>query len=230
MGDIFRLYGWMSLITGWDKISVHTLSQWAKRDKRLEKGTFSAIFPRLHSLKVLPVYCGNISYEIDKIDIGEPPWHTAGLSESLLTVQMWFWVVSCQQPEKNTRQVHPFSSQPHSDCIHPFLFIRVQNAPMQKLPQRTGCRPLLRRFVSYLLGAITVSCLARRLGLCTAIFGSGFRTSLISCMMYIQVYIVVPSLPLWKKKVLPPFFLLLLHPFLYLSRPPFVGRLMLPSS
>lgn len=55
----------------------------------------------------------------------------------------------------------------------------------------------MRCFVSYLLGAMTVFCLACRLSLCMAIFGSDFRTlcSFISCMMYIRVYIVVSFFP-----------------------------------
>lgn len=65
MGDIFRLYGWRTPIRGWGKIVVYILILiMGYKGQEFGKRGLSAIFPLLHSLKMLPVYCGNISSDV----------------------------------------------------------------------------------------------------------------------------------------------------------------------
>lgn len=105
----------------------------------------------------------------------------------LLSVYMCFGLICfVSVAPGNTRQVRvpPRFSQSASLWLHPsILFIRVdlQNAPDDSWIEAEAAAEdrmpsAMRYFVSYLLGAMTVFCLACRLSLCTAIFGSGFRT------------------------------------------------------
>lgn len=69
-------------------------------------------------------------------------------------------------------------TQGKRNCIHPFYLFVSTWATLQMLVESEDRTPsATKRFVSYLLGATTGFCLACRCGLCTAIFGSSFRTS-----------------------------------------------------
>lgn len=113
----------------------------------IRKRHLLAIFACLHSLKMLPVYCGSISFVVVTA-----PTHckTDRIPSSSLSPCGLGWFVLCQWPQ-NTREVRfpPFFHQLRSHCIHPFnLFLltsrmlRIIFESRQKLQQRTGCRPL----------------------------------------------------------------------------------------
>lgn len=155
-----------------------------------------------------------------------------------LSAYMWFgliWLVSAAVD--NASQISSlFSSQPRPDCIHPFyLFVstsrmrRVFVESRQKPQQRTGCRPLLDILFpiywvpwQFSLCPVDSVCVRPSLGLplgpC-ALFHILYD-------VYTRVYSRLPSSSLGT--ILKSFFLL--HSFLCLSWPPFIGRLVLPSS
>lgn len=131
---------------------------------------------------------------------------------------------------------HPLSSQPRSDCIHPFYLFMATSRMLQmfaesrpKLQQRTGCRPLWGHLFpiywvpwQFWVWPVDSGCVRPSLGLATgpcALFHILYD-------VYTSVYRRLLPSSLWS--IFESFFLL--HPLLYLSWPPFIGRPMLPSS
>lgn len=150
-----------------------------KGTKDKKKRHLKAISPRLHSLKMLPVCCGNILSDVvtalthcKTVRSFDPP--------CLDVVKV---CISCASgPLENTKQVHHFlQSASLWLCDHPFLFIRVQKASdvcwIEAEAAADDRMPsTMRHFVSYLLGAMTVFCPGFGLGSYLAIFRSGFKT------------------------------------------------------
>lgn len=131
---------------------------------------------------MLPVCRGSISYDV----VTALTYCKSVRISIFFSVYMWFGLI-CLMPMglENTRQVRfPAFVQSASLWLHPsILFIRVdlQNAPdvcwiKAEAAAEDRMPSTMRSFVSYLLGAMTVFCLACRLGLCTAVFMSGYRT------------------------------------------------------
>ena len=128
------------------KFTVHILLQWAIRDKSLvEKRHLSDIFAHLHSLKVSPVYCGDISY-----DVVTALTHCKSVS---------FPSLSCVSTLPNTHtRTHTYTRQSSTlffpvsliltASIHFYLYVSTSRCSgclfesRHKLQQRTECRPL----------------------------------------------------------------------------------------
>lgn len=93
---------------------------------------------------MLLFYCGNISY-----DVVTALTHCKSVRISFSCLYIDLSSVSDPRTREDESDFNPLSSQPSSDCIHPFyLFVstsrvlRIFVESRQKLQQRTGCRPL----------------------------------------------------------------------------------------
>lgn len=141
-----------------------------------------AIFACLHSLKMLPVYCGSISFVVVSA-LTHCKSDRIPFSPFYCLYVVFGWFVLCQWPriqEKSDFHLFPSASL----SLHPsilFILVDLQNDPdnfwfKAEAAAEDRMPSITRHFVSYLLGAMTVFCLACRLSVCPAIFGSDYRT------------------------------------------------------
>lgn len=117
----------------------------------MEKGTFQPYLPIYIPPKMLPVCYGSISS-----DVVTALAHCKISFPSLFRCGLVCLFCSPFRKHKSTL----FSSQPCSDCIHPFYLFVSRNLGMFEAEAATEVRmpSTMRHFVSYLLGAMTVFC------------------------------------------------------------------------
>lgn len=194
------------------------------KGQKIGKRHFLAIFARQHSLKMLPVYCGNISYDVVT---ALAHFKSATISFSSLSRCGFSCFFLCPRKHKASHISTLFFSQPHSDCIHSFyLFVSTSRIPgmsvesRQKLQQRTGCRPLWDVLFpiywvpwQFSVWPVDAVCVRPNLGLALgpcALFHILYDvyTSVYNHLLLCSLWTIFESFP-------PPF--CLLHPFLYLS-------------
>lgn len=180
----------------------------AYKGQKTGKRHLLPISVHLHSLKMLPVHCGNISR------CGNCP-NTATMSESLSPLRLdVVWVdLSCVSNPRKHKAGHISTLTSDSfaltESIHFIYLCWPPECSRCLMNQGRDCSRGQDAVRNEMLCFLFIECHSSFLfGLCMAIFGSGFWTlwSLISCMMYIQVYIVISSFPLLKH-------FWILHPF-----------------
>ncbi|KAM7396165.1 hypothetical protein PAMP_019227 [Pampus punctatissimus] len=97
------------------------------KGQKFGKCTFSAVFAHLHSLKVLPVYCGNISY-----DVVTALTHCKSVSFPLC-------LVLSTHTHTHTSQISTLFPVilAMTASIHFYLYVSTS-----RMLRMTGCRPL----------------------------------------------------------------------------------------